>query len=89
MKTVLNDKLFDAGLTKGQLDEKLSASDAIAVDEKHTSSKDCKEEVASSKKEDKGWSLLGLNSSNNKENKKSKKCEGKKDSKDPILAMKK
>ena len=62
LKTVLNDKLFSAGLSEGQLDEDMTASDAKITDSEGTSPEKCEDKVNRSGEvvETQGWSLLGV-----------------------------
>ena len=62
LKTVLNDKLFSAGLSKGKLDEDMTASDAKISDSKGAEPEECGDELNRPKEivEAQGWSLLGV-----------------------------
>ncbi|MCF6189946.1 MAG: filamentous hemagglutinin N-terminal domain-containing protein [Cocleimonas sp.] len=62
LKTVLNDKLFSAGLSKGKLDEDMTASDAKISDSKGAEPEKCGDKISRSKEivEARGWSLLGV-----------------------------
>ena len=77
LKTVLNDKLFSAGLSKGKLDENMTASDAKIVDSENAPKKcgskvDYPEEIG----EVQAWSLLGVNADVDAKN---EECEEKSD----------
>ena len=62
LKTVLNDKLFSAGLSQGKLDEDMTASDAKVSDSEDTKLEKCGDKLNSPKKVDEiqDWSLLGV-----------------------------